>query len=130
MFWSQHAYFPRTGNRGTLLVHEGELDDVQRSLLALIRTKGFSVKYMDETKKGELRRFLLFLHVEKGMSLNDVAVLVGNKTSGYTSWLYKQLGIEYRPFEEARLKGIRERGGSTNGSPSTARTRTGRTCLG
>jgi intein-encoded DNA endonuclease-like protein len=85
------------------------LDDVQRSLLVLIRTKGFSVKHMGETKKEELRRFLVFLHVEKGMSLNDVAILVGTKTSGYTSWLYRQLGIKCRPFEEARLKGIREK---------------------
>ena len=90
-------------------VREVELDDVQQSLLVLVRTKGFSVKYMDGTKKEELRRFLLFLHVEKGMSLNDVAILVGNKTSGYTSWLYRQLGIRCRPFEEARLKGIREK---------------------
>ena len=82
---------------------------MHHSLLALIRTKGFSVKYADEAKKEELRRFLLFLHVEKGMSLNDVAILVGNKTSGYTSWLYRQLGIECRPFEEARLKGIGEK---------------------
>jgi hypothetical protein len=86
-----------------------ELDDAQKSLLALVRTEGVSIKYMEETKKGELRRFLVFLHVEKGMSLNDVANLVGNKTSGYTSWLYRQLGIECRPFEEARLKGIREK---------------------
>ena len=85
------------------------MDDAQQSLLALMRTKGFSVRYMDEAKKEELRRFLLFLHVEKGMSLNDVATLVGNKTSGYTSWLYRQLGIKSRPFEEARLKGIREK---------------------
>ena len=86
-----------------------ELDGIQQSLLALMRTKGFSVKYMDEAKKEELRRLLLFLHVEKGMSLNDVATLVGNKSSGYTSWLYRQLGIRCRPFEEARLKGIREK---------------------
>jgi len=92
-----------------MLVHQGELDDDQQSLLNLIRTKGFSVKYMGDTKKEELRRFLFFLQVEKGMSLNDVAVLVGNKTSGYNSWLYRQLGIRYRPFEEARLKGIRDK---------------------
>jgi len=85
------------------------LDDAQESLLSLVRTKGFSVKYMEEAKKEELRRFLLFLHVDRGMSLNDVALLVGNKTSGYTSWLYRQLGIKCRPFEEARLKGTREK---------------------
>ena len=92
-----------------MLICEGELDDTQKSLLALIRTRGFSVKYVDEAKKEELRRFLLFLHVDRGISLNDVAILVGNKTSGYTSWLYRQLGIKCRPFEEARLKGIREK---------------------
>jgi intein/homing endonuclease len=92
-----------------LLTREEELDDAQGSLLALLRTKGFSVKDANEAKKEELRRFLLFLHVEKGMSLNDVANLIGNKTSGYTSWLYRQLGVKCRPFEEARLKGIREK---------------------
>ena len=85
------------------------MDDAHQSLLALMRTKGFSIKYMEEAKKEELRLFLLFLHVEKGMSLNDVAKLIGNKSSGYTSWLYRQLGIDCRPFEEARLKGIREK---------------------
>jgi len=59
-----------------------ELDDAQKSQLALLRTEGVSIKYMEETKREELRRFLVFLHVEKGMSLNDVANLVGNKTSG------------------------------------------------
>jgi hypothetical protein len=92
-----------------LLALEDELDGVQESLLALLRTKGFSIKYLDDSKKEELRRLLLFLHVEKGMSLNDVANLIGNKTSGYTSWLYRQLGLKCRPFEEARLKGIREK---------------------
>jgi len=92
-----------------LPVREVELDDAQQSLLALMRTKGFSVRPMDEAKKEELWRFLLFLHVDRGMSLNDVATLVCNKTSGYTSWLYRQLGIKCRPFEEARLRGIREK---------------------
>jgi hypothetical protein len=92
-----------------LLSPQVRLDDAQNSLLDLLRTKGLSIKYMDETKKEELRRFLVFLHVEKGLSLSDVAILVGNKTSGYTSWLYRQLGVRCRPFEEARLKGIREK---------------------
>ncbi|HXY56855.1 MAG TPA: LAGLIDADG family homing endonuclease [Nitrososphaerales archaeon] len=43
------------------------------------------------------------------MSLNDIAVLLGNKTSGYTSWLCRQLDVPRRPFEEARLKAIREK---------------------
>lgn len=66
------------------------LDDAQESLRALMRTNGFSVEYMDEARKEELRMFLVFLHVEKAMSLNDVANMVGNKTSGYTSWLLQE----------------------------------------
>jgi hypothetical protein len=95
-----------------------ELDDYRKSLLALLRTEGVSVEYLEETKKEELQRFLLFLHVEKGMSLNDVADPIGNKTSGYTSWLYRQLGIKCRSFEEARLKGSERSVGSTNGDRS------------
>jgi hypothetical protein len=64
---------------------------------------------LDEGKKAELKGFLDYLHNTKGISLNDIAKLIGNKTSGYTSWLCKQLGVKRRPFEEARLKGIREK---------------------
>ncbi len=52
---------------------------------------------------------MLRLHHERGVSLSDIAKLIGNKTSGYTSWLCKQLGVEARPFEESRLKAIREK---------------------
>ena len=90
-------------------VNQVTLDESRESLLALLRTKGLSIKYMDEEKKGELRQFLVLLHNDKGMSLNDVAKLIGNKTSGYTSWLFRQLGVKCRPFEEARLRGIREK---------------------
>ena len=92
-----------------MLGKQVELDASQCSLLALLQTKGFSIKYLDEGKKEELRSFLVWLHDGRGLSLNDVALLVGNKTSGYTSWLYRQLGVKCRPFEEARLKGIREK---------------------
>ncbi len=68
-----------------------------------------SIKYLDETKKERIRQLLIFLHETKGMSLNDIAKLIGNKTSGYTSWLFRQVGVKCRPFEEARLKGIREK---------------------
>jgi len=67
-----------------MLVHQGELDDDQQSLLNLIRTKGFSVKYMGDTKKEELRRFLFFLQVEKGMSLNDVLSSSGTRRAATT----------------------------------------------
>jgi intein-encoded DNA endonuclease-like protein len=85
------------------------LDSHQDDLLVLLRKKGLSIKRLDEGKKGELRAFLDYLHNNRGMSLTDVAKLIGNKTSGYTSWLCAQLGVQTRPFEEARLKGIHEK---------------------
>ena len=92
-----------------LLEERAALDERQERLLALMRTKGLSIKGLDENRREELRDFLDYLHNTKGMSLNDVAKLIGNKTSGYTSWLCKKLGVSRRPFEEARLKGIREK---------------------
>ena len=74
-----------------------------------MRTKGLSIKELDERKKEQLRSFLGYLHNTKGMSLNDIAKLIGNKTSGYASWVCRELGVQRRPFEEARLKGIREK---------------------
>lgn len=106
---SQHALYSRTDLRTLLLSPQVELDEAQEQLLALLRTSGLSIKYLDERKKDELRGFLDYLHNTKGLSLNDVANLLGNKTSGYTSWLCRQLGVRRRPFEEARLKGIREK---------------------
>ncbi len=85
------------------------LDDSDQALLDLIRTKSLSIKKLDEPTKQKLRSFMLRLHHERGVSLSDIAKLIGNKTSGYTSWLCKQLGVEARPFEESRLKAIREK---------------------
>jgi hypothetical protein len=85
------------------------LDPDQETSLALMRTKGLSLKDLDPRTKERLHDFLDFLHNEKGMSLSDIAKLIGNKTSGYTSWACRQLGVRRRPFEEARLKGIREK---------------------
>ncbi|MDG6991332.1 MAG: hypothetical protein JRM99_07955, partial [Nitrososphaerota archaeon] len=70
---------------------------------------GLSIKDLDDPKREQLRLFLDYLHNTRGMSLNDVAKLIGNKTSGYTSWVCRKLGVKRRPFEEARLKGIREK---------------------
>ena len=92
-----------------MLSPEVALDGEQEDLLVLLRTRNLSIKHLDEKRKDELRQFLTFLHDAEGLSLNDVATLIGNKTSGYTSWLFRQLGIRCRPFEEARLKGIREK---------------------
>lgn len=81
----------------------------QEELLALLRTTGLSIKDLDPEKKEQLRELMDRLHNSQGLSLNDIARLIGNKTSGYTSWLCRQLGVKRRPFEEARLKGIREK---------------------
>ncbi len=85
------------------------LDGTQERLLTLLRTKGLSIKDLDPATKAQLRGLMDHLHNGQGRSLNDIAKLLGNKTSGYTSWLCKQLGVKARPFEEARLKGIREK---------------------
>jgi hypothetical protein len=78
-------------------------------VIELLRTPGLSIKYLDEENRERIRAFLVRNHVEKGVSLGDVAKMIGNKTSGYTSWLARQLDVQPRPFEEARLKGIREK---------------------
>jgi hypothetical protein len=80
-----------------------------RRVIELLRTPGLSIKYLDDETKERIRGFIRRTHVEKGVSLGDVAKLIGNKTSGYTSWLTRQLGIQARPFEESRLKAIREK---------------------
>jgi hypothetical protein len=78
-------------------------------ILALLRTPGLSIKNLDPATKEKVRRYLVIRHVEEGVSLGDIAKLIGNKTSGYTSWLSRQLGVQPRDFEEARLNGIHEK---------------------
>jgi len=78
-------------------------------VLALLRTPGLSIKNLDPATKERVRRYIVMKHVEQGVSLGDLAKLIGNKTSGYTSWLSRQLGVQPRGFEEARLKGIHEK---------------------
>ncbi len=57
----------------------------------------------------QIKNLIVRLHFEQGLSLGDIARLIGNKTSGYTSWLCKELQIKPRPFEESRLEAIREK---------------------
>ena len=78
-------------------------------ILQLLRTRGLSIRSLDEPTRRALRSYLVRTHFEEGLSLSDLAKRIGNKTSGYTSWLCKELGDKARPFEEARLKGIREK---------------------
>jgi hypothetical protein len=81
----------------------------EEEILALLRTPGLSIKNLDPATKEKVRRYVAWKHTQQGVSLGDIAKLIGNKTSGYTSWLTRQLGIQPREFEEARLKGIHEK---------------------
>ncbi len=83
--------------------------DNAEGILKLLRTHGLSIKNLDETTKENIRAVMRSLHHEKGLSLGDIAKLIGNKTSGYTSWLFRQLGIQPRAFEESRLKAIKDK---------------------
>jgi hypothetical protein len=84
-------------------------DEFRERVLALLRTKGLRIRGLDPARREVVRSFLEQLHVSEGVSLSDVAKLIGNKSSGYTSWLCRQVGVKARPFEEARLRGIREK---------------------
>ena len=88
-----------------------------RRIIQLLRTPGLNIKYMDESSKDMIRRFIQRTHLENGVSLVDVAKMIGNKTSGYTSWLTRQLEIQPRPFQEARLKAIKEKRGKYERRP-------------
>ncbi len=88
---------------------QAELSEEDRRALELLRTKGLSIRGLDPDARGLLVRFFVRHHVERGTSLGDLALLIGNKTSGYASWACRELGVKARPFEEARLKGIREK---------------------
>ncbi len=47
-----------------------------------------------------------YLHWVREVSMTDIAELIGSKTSGYVSWLFKKIEVKARDFEEGRLKGI------------------------
>ena len=100
----------RTGVVSELGVEKDTTEGVElEHVLELLRTSGLSIKNLDEPTKAKVRFVMRSLHHEKGLSLGDIAKLIGNKTSGYTSWLFKQLQIQPRPFEESRLKAIKEK---------------------
>src|SRR3989442_9726098 len=86
-----------------------ELTREERQVIELLRTHKLSIKHLDEERRQMIRQFIQHLHHEKGISLTDLAKLVGNKTSGYMSWLARQLGIQPRDFEEARPAGIHKK---------------------
>ena len=85
------------------------LAEEESAVLELLRTPNLSIEHLDPPTKEMVRLYILKKHIEQGVSLGDIAKLIGNKTSGYTSWLTRQLGIQPRAFEEARLNGIHEK---------------------
>lgn len=97
----------RTGSPGENSPEKDAVEDAE--VIALLRTPGLSIKYLDPGTKERIRGFIQRAHVERGISLGDIAKLIGNKTSGYTSWLTRQVGIQPREFEEARLASIHKK---------------------
>lgn len=104
---SEEAENP-TASKGERTV-DIDLTEEDRQVIELLRTPGLSIKYLDEQRKQRIAQFIQRLHYERDISLGDIAKLIGNKTSGYTSWLTRQLGIQPREFEEARLAGIHKK---------------------
>ena len=88
---------------------EAEQRCSEQDVLLLLRSKGLSIKHLDPETKQRIRDVLFQWYVEEEASQGDIAKIIGNKTSGYVSWLAKQLGVKARDFEEARLKGIHEK---------------------
>jgi len=98
-----------TASQGGQTVDIEELTPVEQQVIELLRTPKLSIKHMDEPTKERVRNVMQHLHHERRISIMDIAKLIGNKTSGYVSWIFKQLGIQPRDFEEARLAGIHKK---------------------
>ena len=98
-----------TASQGGQTVDIEELTPEEKQVIELLRTPKLSIKHMDEPTKETVRNVMQHLHLERRISIMDIAKLIGNKTSGYVSWVFKQLGIQPRDFEEARLAGIRQK---------------------
>jgi LAGLIDADG DNA endonuclease family protein len=76
------------------------------AVLELLRNEGLSIEHLDEETKGRVRAVMEYLHWAREVSMTDIAELIGSKTSGYVSWLFKKIEVKARDFEVARLKGI------------------------
>jgi len=101
----QQAAIPvPTGKRGATIALSGE----ERAVLELLRIRKLSVSNFDPETKGRVHAVMENLNLVRKVSLSNIARLIGNKTSGYVSYLFGELGIEPRPFEESRLKEITE----------------------
>jgi uncharacterized coiled-coil DUF342 family protein len=76
----------------------------REELLILLRKKNLRISRLTEQTKQRLKVLVEKLHRDEMLSLNDISSLIGNKTSGYVSWLMKKLGIKAIGFEESRLR--------------------------
>jgi len=79
------------------------------AVLELLRTERLSIEHLDEKTKGRVRAEMEHLYHAQGASMTDIANQIGNKTSGYVSWLFEHLGIQAKPFEQARLQAIHDK---------------------
>jgi hypothetical protein len=100
----QAAVLVPTGKRGATIALSGE----ERAVLELLRIPKLSVSHFDPETKGRVHAVMENLNLVRRVSLSNIARLIGNKTSGYVSYLFGELEIEPRPFEESRLKEITE----------------------
>jgi LAGLIDADG-like domain len=83
-----------------------DMEEEKSAVLELIRNEGLSIEHLDQETKGRVQAEMQHLYRAQGASMTDIADLIGNKTSGYVSWLFGHLGIQAKPFEQARLQGI------------------------
>ncbi len=83
-----------------------DMEEEKSAVLELIRNEGLSIEHLDEQTKGRVRAVMQYLHWGRGISMTDIAELIGSKTSGYVSWLFKKIEVEARDFEAARQKAI------------------------
>lgn len=81
----------------------------ESAVIELLRTPGLSIEHLDAETKRRVRIVVEELHLRRRVSLTDIAELIGNKTSGYVSWMARELGIKPREFEEARLEGVHKK---------------------
>jgi intein/homing endonuclease len=83
-----------------------DVEGEEGAVLELIRNEGLSIEHLDEETRGRIRAVMEYLHWVREVSMTDIAELIGSKTSGYVSWLFKKIEVKARDFEEGRLKGI------------------------
>ena len=82
------------------------LNGEEKAVIELLAIPQLSIKHMDEITRGRIRAVMGNLQRVRGMSLNDIARLIENRTSADVSRWFEELGIEAPPFDEARRRGI------------------------